>query len=349
MTSQLQGMRQIKQMAKSNVFGAALGLIISIPLYYFWGTKGIVPNMIITSITILFLVWYFKRKIKLEDVQLSFKQSFTDGINMAKVGIVITIISFISMLVGYLVNLIILKIGNMSDVGLYQSGSNIANRYVGLIFTAIITDFYPRISAINQDNTKIKHTANQQIELTLLLIAPIIILLLSTTPLVIHILYTEKFLPVVPFIQWMSLGIMFKTFNYILGFIILAKGNSKLFFITEGTLNIISLLFYYIGYLLKGLEGLGIAFMVSQIVMSVFVYFVVRYKYEYKISKDIIRIFSVQFIFCIVTFLLAKELGFPKGYFTGAIILLFVCLYSYKELNKRLNIKELITSRFKSK
>ena len=37
----LRAMRQVKLMAKSSMIGSALGLVTTIPLYYFYGTKGI--------------------------------------------------------------------------------------------------------------------------------------------------------------------------------------------------------------------------------------------------------------------------------------------------------------------
>ena len=47
----LQGTRRLKDMAKSGVIGSFLGLITSVPLYYYFGIRGIVPAMIITAIT----------------------------------------------------------------------------------------------------------------------------------------------------------------------------------------------------------------------------------------------------------------------------------------------------------
>src|SRR5664280_1337235 len=39
----LQGMRKLKYLAKANLSGSILGLIITVPLYYLFGIKGIVP------------------------------------------------------------------------------------------------------------------------------------------------------------------------------------------------------------------------------------------------------------------------------------------------------------------
>ena len=62
----LQGTRRLKDMAKAGSIGSALGLITSIPLYYWLGIKGIVPAMIITSITGLALSWFYSRRVLIE-------------------------------------------------------------------------------------------------------------------------------------------------------------------------------------------------------------------------------------------------------------------------------------------
>ena len=66
----LQGTRRLREMAKAGVIGSLLGLVTSIPLYYFYGIGGIVPALIVTSITGLILSWYFSRRVPVEKSNL---------------------------------------------------------------------------------------------------------------------------------------------------------------------------------------------------------------------------------------------------------------------------------------
>ena len=61
----LQGTRNFKMMAKSGIIGSVIGLFTSIPLFYFWGNEGIVPAMLLSSITGLLLTTYYARKVKI--------------------------------------------------------------------------------------------------------------------------------------------------------------------------------------------------------------------------------------------------------------------------------------------
>jgi len=55
----LQGMRRLRDLAKANLWGNALGLVVTVPLYYVWGVDGIVPSIVGTSLLVLALSWYF--------------------------------------------------------------------------------------------------------------------------------------------------------------------------------------------------------------------------------------------------------------------------------------------------
>jgi Na+-driven multidrug efflux pump len=51
----LRGMRQLNYMAMSSLLGSISGLIISVPIYYFFGINGIVPA-IVTKLCFLFFI-----------------------------------------------------------------------------------------------------------------------------------------------------------------------------------------------------------------------------------------------------------------------------------------------------
>ena len=346
----LQGMRRITYMAQSSIIGASLGLFISLPIYYFFGIKGIVPTFILSSILALILTYYFSRKLKIKSVEMPIQQSFHEGLNMVKLGVLITTSSFLSMLSSYVINIFITHHGGktgLSDVGLYQGGWNITNKYVGLVFTAMVTDYYPRLSGVNQNNEKVKEVVNQQTELTLLILAPILILLLSTTPLVIKLFYTSQFLPIVVFVQWVVLGMMFKAVSWSLGFIVLAKGDSKLYFYKEIVSIIILLSCNIAGYYLWGLEGLGISFLIGFIFVYLYVYWMVYTKYEFRFTKGYYQIFISQFLLCVVAFLMAYFIKFPFAYYTGTILFFVTGWISFREIDKRMDVMQLIRKRMK--
>lgn len=343
----LHGLQKLKQMAKASVWGSAIGLVISIPLYYWFGEKGIVPTLIISAIIALLLSWFFSRKIKLERIKVSITEAFSEGKDMAKLGILMTMSGFTNMFASYLVNAFISRNGGVGDVGLYQAGWNITNKYIGLVFTAMVTDYFPRLSKVNEDLKKIKEVLNQQAELALLILGPILIILLSTTPLVIHILYTKEFLPVVSYIQWVIFGVLFSAGSWCLGFIFMARGDSKLYFYKELISSIIILVSNATGYYLGGLQGLGISYTVGNIIIFFFVSWLCFYKYRIAVGREFRKILSIELILCLIAFSIAYKIGFPYAYFSGGLLFLVMSAYSLFELDKRLHVVQMIKNRFR--
>ena len=46
----LQGLSKYKQLAKATAYGTTVGLLVSVPMYYFIGVDGIVPTLILNSL-----------------------------------------------------------------------------------------------------------------------------------------------------------------------------------------------------------------------------------------------------------------------------------------------------------
>ncbi|MEM1003359.1 MAG: oligosaccharide flippase family protein [Bacteroidota bacterium] len=59
----LQGLRRLKFLAQANMLGSAAGLLVSIPLYYYYGIDGIVPAIVLSGLLTLSVATDFIRKV----------------------------------------------------------------------------------------------------------------------------------------------------------------------------------------------------------------------------------------------------------------------------------------------
>lgn len=345
----LQGTRRLKDMAKAGVIGSAFGLFTSIPLYYFFGLKGIVPAMIITAITALLLSWYFSRKVPVEEIELPTRKTYTIGLGMAKLGVSMTIAGFIASLSTYVLNAFISNVGDVDQVGLYNAGWGVVGQYTGLVFTAMATDYFPRLSAIQSDNGKVKELVGQQAETALLIMTPLLALLIVTMPLVVKILYTPEFLPIVMFANLTVLGMQFKAVSWAMGYVYLAKGDGRLFLTLEIISGVAILLLNLGFYYFFGLNGLGISFIISYFLASIISYLVLRKKYGFSYSK----VFYLVAILCygiVVTSFLTVFIPDPIfKIIAGIVVLIIAGSYSLYKLNKLMDFRSFISDRFKKK
>ena len=343
----LQGTRRLKDMAKAGVIGSGLGLFTSIPLYYFFGLKGIVPALIITAATALFLSWYFSRKVPVEKIDLPLKKTYTIGLGMAKLGISMTIAGFIASLSTYILNAFISNIGDVDQVGLYNAGWGVVGQYTGLVFTAMATDYFPRLSAIQSDNNKVKELVGQQAETALLIMTPLLALLIVTMPLVVRILYTPEFLPIVMFASLTVLGMQFKAISWAMGYVYLAKGDGRLFLTLEIISGVAILLLNLGFYYFFGLNGLGISFIISYFLASIFSYLVLRNKYGFSYSKLFYLVAVICYGLVLTSFLTVFISDPTLKIIAGIVVLLIAGAYSLYKLDKLMDFRSYISERFK--
>lgn len=338
----LQGMRKLQYLAKSSLTGSALGLIATVPLYYLWGIDGIVPAIIATSVIAFALSWYYSRKVKIQPIKVTRTRTFAEGKSMFNMGFMISLSGLLATASSYIIRIFINYDGSIEHVGLYNAGFVIINTYVGLIFTAMATDYYPRLSAVANSNQLCKQTINQQAEIALLILAPILVVFLVFIKPVVILLYSTKFIAINEMIYWATLGMFFKAVSWAIAFILLAKGSGRLFFWNELIAKIYTLGLNILGYHYMGLAGLGISFMIGYLIYLVQVFFLSKIKFEFSFNKDLINIFVFQFLLLIGSFVVVNFFGNPYVYLIGIVLFGISSWYSFNELDKRIGIKGII-------
>jgi len=348
-TAILQGTRRLKDMAKAGVIGSALGLVTSIPLYYWFGLKGIVPAMLISSFTALLLSWYFSRRVKIERIELTIKETYSAGISMAKLGISMTLAGFVASLSRYILNAFISNLNGIDEVGLYNAGWGVVGQYTAIIFTAMATDYFPRLSAIQADNNKVKELVKQQAETAVLILTPLLSLLIIAMPLVVRVLYTPAFLPMVMFASLTLVGIQFKAISWSLGYVYLAKGNGRLFLILEIISGLVILGLNLGFYYLYGLNGLGISFILSYFLGIILSYSVLKWKYDFSFPSNFYGQFFIAYGFVIATFLTIFIPDTFYKYLIGSLVLLSATGFSLIRLNELMDLRSLLSGIFKRK
>tara|TARA_B100000902_G_C27290235_1_gene906702 strand:+ start:647 stop:2146 length:1500 start_codon:yes stop_codon:yes gene_type:complete len=350
----LQGLRKLKSLAKANLLGNFIGLLITLPLYYFYKIDAIVPAIIIATFMSFVFTYYYSQKLDIESVTISRKEAVSEGKGMIKLGVMLSLSSLITLLVAYIIRIYIGSANvteelGLIDVGLYSAGFVILNSYVGIIFNAMGTDYFPRLSEIANDINKLRKTVLEQATVAILLIAPIIVVFLACAPFIIVILYSHEFSPIVAMVTWGILGMIFKAVSWSMGYMIIAKGDSKVFIKTSIGFNAILLSINIIGYHFRGLEGIGISFFIYYIIHFIAIRMITYYRYDFYFEKGFYKIFTFTVIMCLLAFSFTFIPSSILKYSLISGLILVSCWYSYKELDKKIGIKEYLAGIFKRK
>lgn len=338
----LQGMRRLKDLAKASAIGVTVGLFVCVPLYYFIGTKGIVPALIATSLTSMILSWYYSRRVQIERVSVSVMEAFRGGGVMLKLGVAMSINAILGTVLAFVLRAFIRHIGGIEEVGLYAAGFAIMNTYVGMVFNAMSTDYYPRLSAVNKDNDKCKEIINQQGEIAVLILAPVIITCIIIMPFLIRLIYSEDFLPANDYISWAILGLMFKAASFVISYLLLAKAESRLFVVNETITKVYMLLLEIAGYYYFGLAGLGVAFLLTYLIYSIQVYLIACKRYEFRFTASFRNVFAILFVIVLTSFILVHAWKSLWVYIPLTLLFTICLSFSIRELNKRMNLSEVL-------
>lgn len=345
----LQGRKKFKKVALGSIIGALFGLLIGLPFYYYKGIYGIVPAMLALSLGTLGVNIYLnKNNFNLSLRKINFNDFSIASKRMIGLGIVLMIAVLLGTFSTYLLNVFITRNGGVGDVGYFQSANSMTNQYIGLVFTAMSIDYLPRLAAISDDKLKINELVNNQFEIVLLLVAPIVTGFMAFSPLVVKILLTSKFLMIVPLLNAMALGAFFKAASYPLGYISFAKGDKRVFFWMEGVFaNLLQLSLNVIFYYYFGLRGLGYSFVIIYLIYFFIVSVVVYQKYQFKFDLLSIKLMLMLGIGCISIFVVVTFVeNFLLKYILGTLGLVILSSFSILELDKRINFIKIIKSKF---
>lgn len=335
----LQGLRMIKAIAVSNLVSSLLITIVTIPIYYFFKLDGIVPVILLSSGIGLVVNLYFTRNIKILKVKLTLAETINRGKPLMKMGFLLSINVIFGQICTYIIKLYLNGNGTTAEIlGFYEVSTVILLSYVGLIFNAMSTDFYPRLTSIQSDNFKVKELVNDQIEIALLLITPAITLFYFLSPILIEILYTKAFLGVLLILKAALFAVIIKAIIWPLGFIILAKGENKLYFKQEIISDLFFLIVTILGYYFYGLIGIGISSVLHYSLYGFYVYNILYKKFEFGIRKNTFSIIVFSVLIGLTNCMIVFFVDYPIAYYPIAFVLLFSSVYSYKELDKRVDI-----------
>lgn len=338
----LQGLRQLQFLAKANLYGNLFGLLFSIPLYIFLKIDAILPTIIIASLFSLIFSFYYSNKIKTEREEISKSDFLLESKSIVKLGFMLTISSVLTLLSTYLIQIYIGKNGGLDQVGFYNAGFTLLNSYVGIIFTVMSTDYFPKLASINTDNEKVKASVQQQAFISILIITPIIVLFLTLIPVLIKVIYTPKFNEIIPMVCFGILGMLFRAVSWSMGFILIAKGDSKMFIKTAVGFNILSLVMNVLGYYFYGLEGLGFSFCLYFLFHFIGLKIITKNRYDFYFDADFYLLYFLCFIICLLTFFI-RLIENPIVKYSLLTVMIFVSLgFSLSQINKKMNLKEML-------
>ena len=272
----LQGTRRISALAKVSVISAINGTVLSIPCFYLWGQKGIVPSLLLCATAALGTSWYYSRQIALKPVSVTWRESRGAAVKLLHFGAPLMAAGLIGALSTGFINALLVRQVGLAGVGIWQAACSLSGVMVNFVIGAMTADYYPRLTAVAHDDQHICDEVNAQTEIALLLAVPGLALTIAFAPLAIALFYSGKFDAAVIILRWSVYGILGRVITWPMGFVLLAKGMGKTFFCTETLSNGFYVAAIWFCTRQWGLPGTGIAFLLMYLFSGVIIYFTVN-------------------------------------------------------------------------
>ncbi|MEK7781702.1 MAG: oligosaccharide flippase family protein [Verrucomicrobiota bacterium] len=337
-TALLQGMRRVGDYARNSLLGAVLGAAVSIPVIYVLFKREVNPAftiavaLVCVSMLAALASWWYARKIKVEAVPLSSREVTEEARALLKLGFIFMLSGVMMQGVMAAVTFILHHTMDENAVGLYGQAWMLSGYLVGFVFQAMGTDYYPRLTAVANDNPRCNQLVNEQTEVGMLLAGPALLATLTGAPWLLQLVASSQFLPATEVLRWFCLGMLLRAFSWPMAFVMMAKNAQKLFFWTELFSNVLYIALVWFGVARFGLNGVGMAFVALYAVYAAVAYLIVRHLSDFRWSRENLLIASVYGLLAVGMFIACKFLIPVVALGIGIVVTAITGIFSVKKL-----------------
>lgn len=280
-----QGTGALPRLARASLIGSVGGLLISLPLIYFLGVDGM-AWVIVTYSAVTAIAFLFPR---LAIPRLTLRATRSEGLGFLRLGLWITLSSIVDWGTSYLLISWLMTHGGDYAAALYQSGYTVAFRYMGILFSAVAMEFYPRLALASERIARSpRHPAlliSHEVGVVLRIAIPAAALLILLARPVMILLYSEELTGAIPYMVGALAATPLRALSWCVAFTIISRGDGRAYLLTEAISGVTCLSLSIAGYHLYGLEGMGVAFILWYLVYTATVIIVCRRLYNLRLPR----------------------------------------------------------------
>lgn len=331
----LRGTSRLKAIASTSALVAGCTLLFALVIYSIWGISGVIPVLLLTTLaTFLLHLRVSTRQFPYHISPFRFRV-LRSGRPLIQLGAAYVGAGILGSGTEMLIRATVVNSENgLYAAGLYAAGLTLTVSYARMIFVAMDADYFPRLSAAAQDISRQNLTVNSQIHVLSLLMAPFLIILAISLPLVVRLLYSAEYLPVMPMV-WAALPFMyFKSIYSPIAYLSLAHGDSRVYFVMELLYDVVFAAAVVVGYRYYGLLGAGIGLSLANLADLLLLSLFYRKKYQFRFTRQGALLFLPQGILLlgVLCCMLLESVWLRYG-ISGALCCISV-LFSFIQLKK---------------
>jgi PST family polysaccharide transporter len=338
----LQGTRRIGDVARANVISVAANTVISLAIFAWLRQRGIVPVLILSGAASLVTTWWLARQIQLAPASMSWKERLKETGAFVSLGFAFMWSALLASGVDIVTRMTVVRDFGLDAAGVYQAAWSLSGLFASFVLAAMGTDFYPRLTGAMAEDSNACRIVNEQTEIGLLLALPGLVATLAFSPLVIHVFYSAKFAASAALLPWFVLGVFGRVISWPMGFIMLAKGESRWFIATETAGSGLRAAMNLALVPAIGVVAAAYSFAVTYVLYTMLMLLVSRRLIGFSWSYSTARLILGAVIVILFSFAVHYSVQGTAGILAGGAITLAASLFSLYGLAARLESGRLI-------
>lgn len=347
-TAILKGARQLRSLAVIQVVSVFVALIVSVPLYYFFGQTGVVPVIVIMALALMLLT--VRHSYRLYPLRLfGSKGVLGEGMEMVRLGVAFVLAGVVGSGAEMFIRSYLNVREDLDIVGLYNAGYMITMTYGGMLFSAMETDYFPRLSAIGNDVLRRNDTVNRQCEVTMLIVSPLLAGLIVALPVLVPLLFSSEFTPVAAMSQVVVLSLYVRALYLPVAYISLSRGDSKAYLLLEIISDAMIVGFVITGFEWGGLTGMGYGLALANVLDFIVTFIYAYFFYGYRMSATVVQYFFMQAPLGLVIFLMTFVDNPFVYWVSGTLLVLASTCVSLYILRQKTSLWNALLRRWKLK
>lgn len=260
--SVMRSLQASSRLALSMLLIALSALIFTVPFYWWLGIRGVIFAIVSCAVvSALICLWQGEKvhPIRVEWREMRYLRDFIDAsLPMLRTGMAFVVTALFLRGSELILQSVLATTASLTVVGLFKAGYQCSFTYPSMIFSGVVNDYFPRLSAVSESDTEgRKIVVSRQIRVMFLIALPVVIAIWALSPWVIRLLLSEEFLPLVPMMRWSVFAILCQSVCLPLGYVPLALNRRTHYILLEGISCFVHLSAVLVGYWSNGLEGIG--------------------------------------------------------------------------------------------
>lgn len=295
----MQGTGRLRALARASVAGTAVSLIVSVPAIYMLREKSIIAVLLIYGAVTAMAYMYGSRG---ETGMATGGGAVSGGVKrMLRFGVYMTVADGAVWLCEYLFMSWLRGAAGENELGLYQAGHTLSVKYIGMIFTAIAMEYYPRLSGVAGSRRRMSAYLDHELRIVVRAAVPAAVAFIVLMPMAVDVLYSDEFAGVTTMVRIAVPATLLRAVAWCSGFVILSKGDGRVFLLTECVSGVTALVLNVVCYSAYGIDGLGLAFAGTYAIYTPLVVGIVWRRYGVGISWRTWGLVSAGLGVCVLT------------------------------------------------